>query len=47
MTVTGGTRRFADADGTLIVNNVATPFSFDGVTLLERIDATITGNLSY
>jgi hypothetical protein len=47
MTVTGGTGRFADANGTLIVNNVATPFSFDGVTLLEKIDAAITGNLSY
>ncbi len=47
MTVAGGTGRFADASGTITIDSIATPFSFDGVTLLERIDFTVTGDLSY
>jgi hypothetical protein len=47
MNVTGGTGRFADASGTATIDSVAPPFSFDGVTLLERIDYMVTGDLSY
>lgn len=47
MTVTGGTGRFGDADGTLTIDAIATPFSFDGVTLLEGIDYSVAGELNY
>ena len=47
MTVTGGTGRFADATGTLTTTSVTTPFSFDGVTLLESTEFTYTGEVSY
>jgi hypothetical protein len=47
MTVTGGTGRFADASGTITTTSEATPFSFDGVTLLEHVEYTGTGEISY
>ncbi len=47
MTVTGGTGRFAGASGTLTTTSEATPFSFDGVTLLESLETTTTGDISY
>lgn len=47
ITVTGGTGRFEDASGELRVNSEATPFSFDGVTLLESLESKLRGRLSY
>ena len=46
-TITGGTGRFAHASGTMRTTGVITPFSFDGVTLLESIETTTRGRISY
>jgi hypothetical protein len=47
MTVTGGTGRFSDASGTLTSINEVSPISFDGVTLVNSVDGTVTGQVSY
>jgi hypothetical protein len=47
MTVTGGTGRFSDASGTLTSISEVSPISFDGVTLVNSVEGTVTGQVSY
>ena len=47
MTVTGGTGRFSDASGTLTAITEVSPISFDGVTLVNSVEGTVTGQISY
>jgi hypothetical protein len=47
ITVTGGTGRFSDASGTLTSITEVSPISFDGVTLVNSVEGTVTGQISY
>jgi hypothetical protein len=46
-TATGGTGRFSDASGTLTAIVEVSPISFDGVTLVNSVEGTATGQVSY
>jgi len=46
MTLTGGTGRFSDASGTLTAITEVSPISFDGVTLVNSVEGTVTGQIS-
>lgn len=45
--ITGGTGRLADASGTATSTTHVAPLAFDGVTLLNSIEGTATGQISY
>ena len=47
MTLTGGTGRFSDVSGTLTVVSEVIPISFDGVTLVNSTEGTVSGQISY
>jgi hypothetical protein len=47
ITITGGTGRFADASGTATAITHVAPLAFDGVTLLNSVEGTATGQISY
>lgn len=46
-TITGGTGRFSDASGTLRTTTETSPISFDGVTLVNSVEGTVRGRVSY
>ena len=46
-TATGGTGRFSGASGTVTSVLEVTPISFNGVTLVNRIVGTRSGQISY
>jgi hypothetical protein len=46
-TVTGGTGRFSDARGTLRSVLEVIPISFDGMTLVNGVEGTVRGRISY
>jgi hypothetical protein len=46
-TITGGTGRFADATGTLTGHYDITPIGVEGATLVNHVEATIEGSISY
>jgi hypothetical protein len=46
-TITGGTGRFEDATGTLTGHYEITPIGVDGATLVNHVEATIEGSISY
>jgi hypothetical protein len=46
-TVTGGTGRFSDANGTLTAISSVSPISLVGVTLVNSSEGPITGQVSY
>jgi hypothetical protein len=45
--IKGGTGRFADASGTATATTHVAPLAFDGVTLLNSVEGTATGKISY
>jgi hypothetical protein len=46
-TITAGTGRFADASGAFTYVLHVYPVSFDGVTVVNGLEGTATGNISY
>ena len=47
ITMKGGTGRFADARGRATSTTHVAPLRFDGMTLLNSVDGTATGRISY
>jgi hypothetical protein len=46
-TITGGTGRFENATGTVTGHYKVTPFGVEGATLVNHVEATIEGSISY